>query len=141
MVFFSLVSVYMLAPLLIRSLTISRCLPKITRLGSIYDPQIFFRDHLADSLTTLPDLISKGKDASLHFYFANLTNMHKHLFPALIQAYESWVTQGKLEAIEELVPASKTHWNELANQMLETYRKNPNNFANQLQTLIEIHKF
>ena len=67
--------------------------------------------------------------------------MQIHLFPALIQAYESWVTQGKLEAIEELVPASKTSWNKLANQMLETYRKNPNNIVNQLQTLVEIHKF
>ena len=98
------------------------------------------RDHLADSLTTLPDLVGKGKDASLHFYFANLTNMHKHLFPALIQAYESWVTQGKREAIEELVPASKTHWNKLTNQMLDIYRKDPNDFSTHLQTLVENNK-
>jgi len=99
------------------------------------------RDHLADSLTTLPGLVGKGNDASLHFYFANLTNMHKHLFPALIQAYESWVMRGKREAIEKLVPAGKTHWNALANQMLDIYRKDPNNFANRLQTLVENNKF
>jgi hypothetical protein len=99
------------------------------------------RDHLADSLTTLPDLVTKGKDASLHFYFANLTNMQKHLFPALIQAYESWVIRGRREAIEELVPASKIHWNALAKQMLDVYRKDPDDCANQLQILVENNKF
>jgi hypothetical protein len=99
------------------------------------------RDHLADSLTTLPGLVGKGKDASLHFYFANLTNMHKHLCPALIQAYESWVMRGKREAIEELLPASRDHWNALANQILDIYRKDPNDFANRLQALIENNKF
>ena len=99
------------------------------------------RDHLADSLTTLPGLVEKGKDASLHFYFANLTSMRKHLFPALIQAYESWVMQGRREAIEELLPTSNTHWDSLANQMLDIYRKDPNDFANRLQTLVENNKF
>jgi len=99
------------------------------------------RDHLADSLTTLPGLVGKGKDASLHFYFANLPNMHKNLFPALIQAYESWVTGGKREVIEELVPASKAHWDALSNQMLDIYRKDPDDYANQLQTLVENNKF
>ena len=99
------------------------------------------RDHLADSLTTLPGLASKGKDASLHFYFANLTNMHKHLFPALTQAYETWVKRGEREVIEELVPLSETHWNALANQMLDIYRNSPDDFANRLQTLIENNKF
>jgi hypothetical protein len=99
------------------------------------------RDHLADSLTTLPDLVGTEKDASLHFYFANLPNMHKHLFPALIEAYESWVKQGKRETIEELVPASKTHWEALSGQILDIYRQNPDACADRLQTLIENNKF
>lgn len=99
------------------------------------------RDHLADSLSTLPGLVSKGKDASLHFYFANLTNMHKLLCPALIQAYESWVMLGTRKAIEELVPASMSHWEALAKQMLDIYRKDPNDFSTRLQTLVENNKF
>jgi hypothetical protein len=98
------------------------------------------RDHLADSLTTLPGLLGKGKDASLHFYFANLPNMHKDLFPALIQGYESWVTGGRREVIEELVAASKAHWDALSNQILDIYRNNPDDYANQLQVLIENNK-
>ena len=99
------------------------------------------RDHLADSLTTLPGLVREGKGASLHFFFANLTNMRKHLSPSLTRAYDDWVTQGKLEAIEELLPASETHWNTLAEQMLDIYRLDPDNFANQLQALVENNLF
>ncbi|MDH3387156.1 MAG: hypothetical protein OEN02_04555 [Gammaproteobacteria bacterium] len=99
------------------------------------------RDLLADSLTTLPGLTGKGNDAALHFYFANLTNMHKHLSPALMQGYETWVVRGDHQAIRELLPASETHWNALADQMLDAYRKNPDDFANRLQVLVENNKF
>ncbi len=98
------------------------------------------RDHLADSLTTLPHLLHEGDDASLHFFFANLANMRKHLFPSLTRAYEDWVERGKREAIDELLPASRNHWSGLAEQMLDVYRKNPENFANRLQTLVENSK-
>jgi hypothetical protein len=67
--------------------------------------------------------------------------MHKHLFPALTQAYDAWVTTGKREAIGELVPASKIHWEALADRTLDIYRKNPDDLANRLQTLIENNKF
>jgi hypothetical protein len=99
------------------------------------------RDHLADSLTTLPGLVEEGKDASLHFYFANLPNMHKHLFPALLQAYESWVKLGRREVIEELLPASNTHWSRLARQILDLYRKNTDDYVKRLQALIEDNRF
>jgi len=99
------------------------------------------RDHLADSLTTLPGLLGNGKDTSLHFYIANLPNMHKNIFPALIQAYESWVMTGKRTVIEELVPASKSHWTALASQILEVYRRHPDDYARRLQMLVENSKF
>jgi len=124
------------------------------RLGSEWEQMLFslprsktelmiraVRDHLADSLTTLPALVAKGNDVSLHFYFANLTNMHKHLFPALKQAYDAWVTGGEREAMGELVPASKAHWEALANQALDIYRKNPDDLADRLQSLIENNRF
>jgi hypothetical protein len=99
------------------------------------------RDHLADSLTTLPGLLGNGKDLSLHFYFANLPSMHKNLSPALMRAYESWVMSGKRRVIEELVSASEAHWTALAMQMLDIFRKHPDDYANRLQVLVESNKF
>ena len=99
------------------------------------------RDLLADSLTTLPSLVSQGKDVPLHFYFANLTGMHKYLSPALVLGYEAWVMHGEREAIEDLLPASTTHWNALVNQVLDLHRTNPDEFSNRLQTLVEENRF
>jgi len=95
------------------------------------------RDHLADALTTLPSLAANADDAALHFYFATLTNMHKHLFPALMQAYRSWITDGRRGVIEELVSVSKDHWSALAGRMLDLFRLQTDNFDSRLQTLIE----
>jgi hypothetical protein len=98
------------------------------------------RDHLADSLTTLPHLLVGGNDTSMHFYFANLANMHKHLFPALMQAYETWVASGSRQALEQLLPASEAHWSALADQALDLYRKHPDDLATPMQALLEGNK-
>ena len=99
------------------------------------------RDNLADSLTTLPVLLGEGDDASLHYFFANLTNMRKELFPSLTRSYEIWVTTGKRNEIEALVPASADHWNQLANRMLDAYRANSDDFSDRLNSLVENSKF
>lgn len=99
------------------------------------------RDHLADSLTTLPGLVDAGEDAALHFYFANLTNMQKHLFPALAQAYDCWAETGERGAIAELARRSEAHWQALAEQALELFRKHPRDMAGRLQTLVENSRF
>ncbi len=95
------------------------------------------RDHLADSLITLPELVSKGSGAALHFYFANLTSMRKHIFPALTQAYERWARQGERGALEQVVAESEAHWSSLAGQMLDTWRHYPENFDASLQRLVD----
>ena len=95
------------------------------------------RDHLADALSTLPALIAGGEDTALHFYFANQTNMHRHLFPALSRAYSSWVNGGRRGAIEELIAESENHWNALAERMLDIFRTHPQDYARRLQTLVE----
>ena len=41
------------------------------------------RDHLADCLVTLPTLLQRRADASLHFWFANLEGVRALLFPRL----------------------------------------------------------
>jgi len=45
------------------------------------------RDHLADSLTTLPALLLSNSAPSWNFYFGNLNNMRKDLFPSIIKGY------------------------------------------------------
>ena len=98
------------------------------------------RDHLADSLITLPGLIAQGSDAALHFYFANMTNMRKDLFPALMQAYEAFVASGTRDVIAELLPASLGHWEALAVKALETHRAAGGDPADRLRDLIEGNK-
>ncbi len=95
------------------------------------------RDHLADSLSTLPALVEDGADAPLHFYFANLTSMRKHLFPRLVDAYRHWLESGRREALADLVPESAAHWESLAKRMLHIHRAEAADLAPSLQDLIE----
>ncbi len=49
------------------------------------------RDHLADCMNTLPELVRQGSAASIHFYLGNLNNMRKLIFPGLGGAYQEWL--------------------------------------------------
>ncbi|WP_299875094.1 Sfum_1244 family protein [uncultured Cocleimonas sp.] len=83
------------------------------------------RDHIADSITTLPKLledVSKGENmASLHFYFGNLTAMRKHLAPKLVDAYQQWNETGSLDLIQQSADLSKNHWLKLSQQLIEQF--------------------
>lgn len=79
------------------------------------------RDLLADCLSTLPTLIADGNDASLHFYFANLTGMRKHLFPELAEAYERWLAGGRLEALNDTVKRGQEQWLARGQQALAAF--------------------
>ena len=85
------------------------------------------RDHLADSLTTLPRLLhdlaaapALDSDAAraLHFYFANLSGMRKALWPELRAAYDHWVATGELELLEAERAAATARWSGLAQSAL-----------------------
>lgn len=80
------------------------------------------RDHLADSLHTLPFLIDQGEEAPIHFYVGNLSGMRKHLFPSLNDAYQEWRKSGDMGFLSDLVPIAKAHWRNLAMEMLDRYR-------------------
>ena len=98
------------------------------------------RDHLADSLSTLPGLLAADEDAPLHFFFANLTHMRRHLFPALVAAFEDWTASGRRAAIENLLPASAEHWQSLARQVIQLYREAPVGSTGGMADLIEDSK-
>ena len=48
------------------------------------------RDHLADLGVTLPALLDRRADASIHVWFANYDGVRELLFPSLAHAYAQW---------------------------------------------------
>lgn len=81
------------------------------------------RDHYADTLHTLPTLIENNNQASIHFYFANLTHMRKHIFPSIIDAYNQWCENKKLSSIEKTITASHDHWKNIAKQIISLHHQ------------------
>ena len=98
------------------------------------------RDHLADCLTTLPELARGGDDASLHFYVGNLTHMRKDLFPGLEQAYDSWRHSGDTNTILAIAARGREHWERLAMSMLEQHAQSGPDAADAIRELVESNR-
>jgi len=81
------------------------------------------RDHLADSLTTLPALLAPERGPSLHFWIANLNGLRKTLWPGIETAYRAWLESGKTHALAAAVEAGQRHWPALADEALRLYRE------------------
>jgi hypothetical protein len=79
------------------------------------------RDNLADCLVTLPALLSR--EASLHFWFANLDGMRRALFPTLASAYALWREEGRSDAIASACAAGSRHWAEAGLHLVSLYRQ------------------
>lgn len=83
------------------------------------------RDHLADCLVTLPTLLERGAIGSLHFYLANLSGLRRALFPALVQAYESWLDHRNPAELAGVVAAAEAHWLNTARRLSAAYHRDP----------------
>ncbi len=94
------------------------------------------RDHYADTLHTLPTLIKNNNQASIHFYFANLTNMRKHIFPSLMDAYNKWCDSHNIKAIEQIVATSLDHWKNIAEQILVLHQSDGKQCSVRIEELI-----
>ena len=95
------------------------------------------RDHLADCLSTLPGLLETGHPAQLHFYFANIKAMRRELFPSLLDAYQAWHSQGDIDALKVQVRRGRTHWQQLAQQLLAQRRPDGTPDIAGIEALIE----
>jgi len=95
------------------------------------------RDHLADSLSTIPGLINNNQSASLHFYFANFALMRKELFPSLLEKYQHWLDTNDNTAILEYAIQSKTHWLSIAHNAIEMNQQDDKNVATSIEQMIE----
>lgn len=76
------------------------------------------RDNLADCLSTLPALLERNAQASLHFWFSQLEGMRRELFPALAAAYPEWRDSGSPAALAETVRAGAAHWERVAMDLM-----------------------
>ncbi|MBU0752623.1 MAG: hypothetical protein KJ787_06885 [Gammaproteobacteria bacterium] len=82
------------------------------------------RDNWADCISTLPRLLERKADASLHFWFSNFDGMRRELFPLLVAGYAEWAGGGPCEALEQAVAQGATHWGEVAGQLLQSFQAN-----------------
>lgn len=94
------------------------------------------RDHYADTLHTLPTLIENNNQASIHFYFANLTNMRKHIFPSLMTAYDRWCENNNIDVIKQTVSTSVDHWQNIALQMLALHQQKDKQCSVRIEALV-----
>jgi hypothetical protein len=78
------------------------------------------RDNLADCLSTLPALLERDAQASLHFWFSHLDGMRREIFPALAAAYAAWRDSGSAAALAETVRSGAAHWERSARSLLES---------------------
>jgi hypothetical protein len=109
-------------------------------MGLLYTPAELMaravRDHLADCLITLPTLAAEGDDASLHFYMGNLTHMRKEIFPSLQHAYEGWGRTDERQPILAVAEAGRSHWEQLAQAMIEIHQEAPSEAPGRIQSLV-----
>ena len=76
------------------------------------------RDLLADCTLTLPALLDRGADASLHGWFAAFEGPRTLLFPGLISAYACWRGGDGGTALREACDRGAEHFAALAQQVL-----------------------
>ena len=95
------------------------------------------RDHLADAISTLPTLLDQKKEASIHFFFANLTNMRKLIFPSLQKAYEQWTISHEIDGLQIAIENSQAHWQNISSQMLDLHTTYTNKCSSHIESLVK----
>lgn len=94
------------------------------------------RDHLADCLHTIPELLARDSAASMHFYFGNLTAMRKKLAPALLEAYQHWHETGDVRKIAEWAEWGREHWTQLGRDSLALFNSKGADALPEIEKLI-----
>ncbi len=81
------------------------------------------RDLLADCLVTLPDLLDRNVEPSIHFFFGNFRGMRRHLFPLLVDSYDHWSSTGNKSLLRDAVSQGQSHWRAVGDGILGRYRE------------------
>jgi hypothetical protein len=81
------------------------------------------RDLLADCAVTLPTLIERDDDASIHCWFGLLDGMRLKLAPGMVVGYQRWNREGDArESLARTVELARRHWDALARRLLDDWR-------------------
>jgi hypothetical protein len=80
------------------------------------------RDHIADLEVTLPTLLERGADASLHFWFANYDGVRAQLFPSLVRGYAAWCNGDSGATLLRSSQVGSAHFRKLAEEVLNLHR-------------------
>lgn len=97
------------------------------------------RDNLADCLSTLPTLVERGAESSIHFYFANFEGMRRSLFPRLAQAYAHWRDSGDPAALRDAAAAGRAHWLQACRRLLKERHDEPEGAERAIEAWVEEH--
>lgn len=81
------------------------------------------KDLAADCMITLPALIEDNRLSSIHFYFANFSDMRKELYPELLDAYKEWVDGADIFDMKLLIEHGCSKWRETGEAILALYRE------------------
>lgn len=97
------------------------------------------RDHLADMITTLPDLIKQKDEARIHFYFANLSSMRKLIFPSLMDAYTQWHEKNNDDCLQNIIEPAYHHWLNICQQIIQIFQQKADLCQPDIEELIKTH--
>lgn len=95
------------------------------------------RDHLADSLTTLPALVRTARASSIHFFIGNLGHMRREIFPSLQLAYRDWLQAADASVFNPLIERAREHWASLAHNLLQAYLRSAEMSPQRVKELVE----
>lgn len=95
------------------------------------------RDNLADNITVLPALVSKGDRSSIHFYFAGFHSLRSELYPTLKDAYGIWDETQTLAPLKAIVRRGQEHWLATAQELVSCYDKHGADCEPYIQTVID----
>ena len=94
------------------------------------------RDHLADALSTLPNLLQRQNKAAIHFYVANLSNMRKHLYPKLLEAYKNWKQHQNDTLFYDEIRDDQQHWQILCQEICQQF--SPDHINGEIKALEDL---
>jgi len=80
------------------------------------------RDLLADCMVTLPTLLERRAEASLHFWFSNFDGMRRALAPQFLGARTNSERAIDVDRLQDVIAQGRERWNLIALELLARWR-------------------
>jgi hypothetical protein len=94
------------------------------------------RDNFADCLVTLPALLERQAEPSIHFWFATFEGLRRELFPRLVVGYDAWRKGGDGRALSAAVDAGAAHWRNVCTSALAHSRRRGADVESAIEALL-----